>query len=119
MKNKFSKIVVAMMVVVFITVILVLCSSQQPPSQQPEVCVLQGSSRYVGHPVAHSVAHEAPFPFNPKIRLLVLKHCPDDIADTDAHQALRAADMAASKGLTIEKIGNYHINKDGQTNRVV
>ena len=49
------------------------------------------------------------------IRLLVLKHCPDDIADADAKEAIQAVDLAKSKGLTIESIGNYHVNKDGKT----
>lgn len=47
------------------------------------------------------------------IRVLILKHCPDAIANTDANQALQAVDLAASKGLSIESIGNFHINKDG------
>lgn len=49
------------------------------------------------------------------IRLLVLKHCPDDIADTDSNEAIEAANLASQKGLTIRDIGNFHINKDGQT----
>ena len=49
------------------------------------------------------------------IRLLILKHCPDSIANVDAKQAIQAVDIAASKGLTIENIGNYHINKEGRT----
>lgn len=47
------------------------------------------------------------------VRLLVLKHCPDDIADTDARQAIQAANLAASEGLDIEDIGNFHIDKSG------
>lgn len=50
------------------------------------------------------------------IRLLVLKHCPDDIADTDSNQAVAAANLAASKGLNIKNIGNYHVDKEGLTN---
>ena len=53
------------------------------------------------------------------IRLLVLKHCPDNIADTDSNQAVQAADLAASKGLDIENIGNYHVDKSGQTESIV
>lgn len=49
------------------------------------------------------------------IRLLVLKHCPDSIANTDGAQAVQAADLAASKGLNIETIGNFHVDKEGRT----
>jgi len=53
------------------------------------------------------------------IRLLVLKHCPDSIANTDSNQAIQAADLAASKGLNIEDIGNFHVDKEGKTSGVV
>lgn len=56
---------------------------------------------------------------NISIRLLVLKHCPDSIANTDSNQAVQAADFAASKGLQIEDIGNYHVNREGKTDRLV
>lgn len=52
------------------------------------------------------------------IRLLILKHCPDQIANQDANQALQAANVAASKGLSIKDIGNFHINKEGQTSGI-
>lgn len=51
------------------------------------------------------------------IRLLVLKHCPDQIANTDSGQAIAAANLAASKGLDIRDIGNYHIDKSGKSDR--
>lgn len=51
------------------------------------------------------------------IRLLVLKHCFDSIANSDANQAIEAANFAHTKGLNIENIGNYHIKKDGPVNR--
>jgi hypothetical protein len=53
------------------------------------------------------------------VRLLVLKHCPDDIADTDSNQAIAAVNLGASKGLNIENIGNYHVDKEGMTNSIV
>ena len=53
------------------------------------------------------------------IRLLVLKHCPDSIANTDSNQAVQAANLAASKGLDIENIGNYHVDKSGKTDSLV
>lgn len=57
--------------------------------------------------------------FRPNIRLLCVKHCPDAVADRDSRQAIQAANIAASKGLTIKDIGDYHVNKDGKTNSVV
>lgn len=53
------------------------------------------------------------------IRLLVLKHAPDDIADIDGDQAVQAAKLAETQGLSIETIGNHHINKDGFTDSMV
>lgn len=52
------------------------------------------------------------------IRLLILKHCPDDIADIDAGEAVQAVDVAKTKGLTIQTIGNYRVDKEGKTNRM-
>ncbi len=48
-----------------------------------------------------------------------MKHCPDSIANVDANQAIQAVNLANSKGLTIESIGNYHINKEGRTQESV
>lgn len=53
------------------------------------------------------------------VRLLVLKHCPDAIGNTDSNQAVAAANLAATKGLTIKDIGNYHIDKNGRANGVL
>jgi hypothetical protein len=56
---------------------------------------------------------------NISIRILVLKHTFDSIANTDAKQAISAANLAASKGLTIKDIGNYHITKEGKVNPLI
>jgi hypothetical protein len=53
------------------------------------------------------------------VRLLVLKHCPDSIADVDAGQAVKAANLAKVKGLSIRDIGNYRIDGDGRTDRAM
>jgi hypothetical protein len=55
---------------------------------------------------------------NVSIRLLVLKHCPDEVADTDSIQAIEAVNFAKSKGLSIEDIGNYHVDPKGKTEKV-
>ena len=47
------------------------------------------------------------------VRLLVLKHCPDSIADVDASQSIQAANLAKTRGLDIKDIGNHRINEDG------
>ena len=49
-----------------------------------------------------------------KIRLLALKHSRESMADGDADLALKAAQKAADKGLSIKGIGNHFINKDGR-----
>lgn len=51
------------------------------------------------------------------IRLIVLKHCFESIADADAKDAIQAANLAESKGLNIKDIGNYYINKEGKVDR--
>lgn len=53
-----------------------------------------------------------------KIRLLVLKHCPDEMANDDALQALKAAKIGLDEGLNIETLGNFHIDKNGMTENV-
>jgi len=44
------------------------------------------------------------------VRLLVLKHCRERIADGDANLAIRGAKQAESKGLAIKVIGNHYID---------
>ena len=50
------------------------------------------------------------------IRLLILKHSPDEIANLDGDFAVVAANVGSTKGLSMEEIGNFHINKQGRTN---
>jgi len=49
------------------------------------------------------------------IRLLILKHAPDDIANKDGEFALRAANVGSTRGLNIKNIGNFHVDKEGKT----
>lgn len=70
-------------------------------------------------PTASPYVGQVRFESGISIRLLVLKHCPDSVANTDANEAVQAAQFAASKGLSIQSIGNFHINKDGKTNGFV
>lgn len=51
---------------------------------------------------------------NISIRLLVLKHSYEAMADGDARMAIQAANLAATKGLSIKDIGNYNINRSGR-----
>lgn len=53
------------------------------------------------------------------IRLLILKHCPDGIANTDANQAVQAANLAEANGLPINNIGNFHITPNGRSDNAV
>ncbi len=54
---------------------------------------------------------------NVSIRLLVLKHCFESMADGDAKMGIQAANLAAQKGLKISDIGNFYINQDGEASR--
>jgi hypothetical protein len=53
-----------------------------------------------------------------KIRLLILKHCKEEMADDDANLAISAAKTAAARGLNIQVIGNHHIDKNGKSMQV-
>ncbi len=102
------KIAIGILLVVLFTVVsLVNVTSQK------EIAVIPSeTSAFVG-----SLDFGGDSPYN--VRLLILKHCPDNIADIDANQAVEAVNIAASKGLNIESIGNHRINKDGRTDNLV
>ena len=70
---------------------------------------------YVATSPEHPYIAKASMP-SYRVRFLVLKHCPDNVADTDANQAVQAANLGAEKGLDINTIGNFHIDKEGKTN---
>lgn len=48
------------------------------------------------------------------VRLLVLIHAPDAVANTDGNLAIVAANVGSAKGLTIKQIGVFQVNKQGQ-----
>lgn len=50
----------------------------------------------------------------PKIRLVVMKHCREQMADDDADLAIKGAERAAAKGLPIKTIGNQLIDRNGK-----
>jgi len=56
---------------------------------------------------------------NISIRLLVLKHCRERIADSESQDIVEVANLAATKGLRIRDIGNHHVDKDGKVDRLV
>ncbi len=95
---------------IFVTLALAATLAVQPPMPVERDITVQVSqdSQYVG---IVSLGDECPY----NVRLLVLKHCPDSIANKDAQQVLEAANLASSKGLTIKSIGNFHIDKNGET----
>jgi len=51
---------------------------------------------------------------NVSIRLLILKHTFEQMANDDANLAIQAVNLAANKGLTIRDIGEFNINKNGR-----
>ena len=52
------------------------------------------------------------------IRLLVLKHCREGVANEEGQAMIDIANLAASQGLRIQDIGNYHIDTAGQVGLV-
>ena len=94
-KNNMQKII-ALLLVLFLS-----CSTY---AQTIEVDVPARPVQYVGTVRFDSIS----------IRLVVLKHCFESIADADAQDAIRAVNLAKSKGLNIKDVGNHHITKDGE-----
>lgn len=56
---------------------------------------------------------------NITIRVLILKHCRERLADNEARELIQAANLAASNGLSIKDIGDIHVDKNGRVNRLV
>lgn len=50
---------------------------------------------------------------NISIRMLILKHTFEQMANDDANLAIDAVNLAANKGLTIKDIGEFNINRNG------
>ena len=48
------------------------------------------------------------------VRLLVLKHCRERIADAESDGVIQAANLAATEGLSITELGQHHVDKDGR-----
>lgn len=53
------------------------------------------------------------------VRVLILKHCRENLADNEARALVQAANLAASEGLSIKDIGDIHVDKNGKVNRLV
>lgn len=51
---------------------------------------------------------------NISIRMLILKHTFEKMANDDADLAIAAINLAANKGLTIKDIGEFNINQNGK-----
>ena len=48
------------------------------------------------------------------VRLLILKHCRESLAEDESRDIIQAANVAQSKGLNIESIGSIHVNQQGR-----
>jgi hypothetical protein len=53
------------------------------------------------------------------VRLLILKHCFEGIADSESDGVVKAANLAASKGLSIRDLGRHQVNINGLNERLV
>tara|TARA_Y100000034_G_scaffold118960_1_gene160240 strand:- start:441 stop:1334 length:894 start_codon:yes stop_codon:yes gene_type:complete len=49
------------------------------------------------------------------VRLIILKHSSERIADEESRGIIEAVDFASSKGLDIQDLGDHHVNKNGPT----
>lgn len=52
----------------------------------------------------------SPVAAEPNIRMLILKHSKEHMADGDADLAITATQKAAAKGMNIKVVGNYFVN---------
>lgn len=101
---------------VIILALVAGCTQPTPPVEYVETrqfsCLIETdeSSEYIG---------KVRLDENISIRLLLLKHCPDAMADQDGALALQAANIAKSKGLSIFDIGDYRVDQQGKTDRVL
>lgn len=99
-----------LVVVVNVTVISFMSESNNTPPVVVKTDPVQ--EQYVGQ------MQVSQFESNFNVRLLVLKHCLESMADGDARLAIEAANLAQTKGLRIQDIGNHYVNSDGQIRRV-
>lgn len=51
------------------------------------------------------------------IRMIILKHSIENIADIDANEAVEAINVASARGLKIKDIGNMYFDKNGPVQR--
>lgn len=89
------------------------CQKQQPQRRTQNFAPPQVRSTPINVP-AEPVAYVGTVKFDTiSIRVLILKHCFESIADADANDAIEAVNLAQQKGLSIKDIGNHHITKEG------
>src|SRR4029078_2714229 len=50
------------------------------------------------------------------VRVLILKHAFEEMASGDARLVIEATNLASNRGMHIQDIGNFFINKDGKAN---
>lgn len=48
------------------------------------------------------------------VRLLILKHCRERLAEDESRDIIQAANLAQSRGLDIESIGSIHVDQGGR-----
>lgn len=69
---------------------------------------------YLVTPPRHAVSPDYYQKSDAKVRLLILKHSWEPMADGDANLAIEAVNAAKANGLEIKEIGNYRIDKSGK-----
>lgn len=109
--NKKALLIVALFFVVGINLVAIGLMKHTRQEKTVIVQTDQVSEQYVGHMQVSNIEG------NFSVRLLVLKHCMESMADGDAKLAIEAANLAQTRGLRIKDIGNHYVNSEGQIRR--
>jgi hypothetical protein len=79
----------------------------------------QASNAPLTQPVAPQPAPPPPEKYIPAVRLLVLKHSRESMADMDANLAVDALNKAAAQGLPVKVVGNHYATSLADVQKLV
>jgi hypothetical protein len=89
---------------------LILCGSVASAQDVGKKCYIESTGTHVGKVRLND---------NCIVRLLILKHARESLAEKDHREMLQAVDFGKSSGLTIQELGGHHIDKDGVHENIV
>lgn len=94
-----------------LSIALILFGSSLTSAQDVgKKCYIQSTGSHVGKVQVNSKC---------VIRLLILKHARESLAEKDHREMLQAADFGKSSGLSIQDLGGHHIDKNGVHDNIV